>query len=294
MNRIDFINLVNDPEKVNSQNIHEIRELIDYFPYFQTAHLLLLKGLNNSSDVKFNGQLKSSSVHIADREVLYYLLNKTTFTRTLNDEPDLQSKIEEIETRLEEIKGTVTPVDKTDPGRSSLQESENSSSHPEESFFELEVEGNAVSVNPSLSDQIDINLLKSELLSFNYNEDAIKDGLNDSEDIEQQNKSTHKQDDVILSQKKNTQAELIDRFILENPRIEPVKDKSSQSLSDFTISGQEEKESFVTETLAKIYINQEYFSRAIDIYEKLSLKFPEKSSYFAAQIEKIKEVIKQK
>jgi hypothetical protein len=54
----------------------------------------------------------------------------------------------------------------------------------------------------------------------------------------------------------------------------------------------EERGSFVTETLARIYVNQGYYSRAIDIYEKLSLKFPEKSGYFAAQIEKIKELIK--
>jgi hypothetical protein len=48
----------------------------------------------------------------------------------------------------------------------------------------------------------------------------------------------------------------------------------------------------VTETLAKIYFNQGYYSKAIDIYEKLSLKFPEKNSYFASQIEKVKEHIK--
>jgi tetratricopeptide (TPR) repeat protein len=93
------------------------------------------------------------------------------------------------------------------------------------------------------------------------------------------------------SSARKVQADLIDKFISANPRIEPKRETPDHPVEDLAEQFTEEKGSFITETLARIYINQGYYSKAIEIYEKLCLKFPEKSSYFATQIEKIKEII---
>ncbi len=86
--------------------------------------------------------------------------------------------------------------------------------------------------------------------------------------------------------------DLIDRFIKSSPTLERMTLPETQPVRDLSETGAEEKGSFITETLAKIYINQGYYSRAINIYEKLSLQYPEKSAYFAGRIEKINDLIK--
>jgi hypothetical protein len=86
--------------------------------------------------------------------------------------------------------------------------------------------------------------------------------------------------------------DLIDRFIKSSPTLERMTLPEIQPVKDLSETSAEEKGLFITETLAKIYINQGYYSRAINIYEKLSLQYPEKSAYFAGRIERINDLIK--
>jgi len=81
---------------------------------------------------------------------------------------------------------------------------------------------------------------------------------------------------------------LIEKFLEAQPKMPPIKDQESGSPMESQKVTDPVDEDFVTETLAQIYARQGYHKKAIHIFEKLSLKYPEKSTYFAGQIEKIK------
>lgn len=78
--------------------------------------------------------------------------------------------------------------------------------------------------------------------------------------------------------------DLIEEFIVKNPKIEPIKEKTIEESTKPQIT---ENEEIMTETLARVYVLQHKYADAINAYQILSLKFPEKSSFFADQIKQI-------
>jgi hypothetical protein len=82
----------------------------------------------------------------------------------------------------------------------------------------------------------------------------------------------------------------VGRFIIEKPKISPLSSSLMGVDNSFlpANTGAYAPEDMVTETLAKIYTDQGLYTRAIDIYEKLRLREPKKSVYFADLIQNVK------
>ncbi len=85
---------------------------------------------------------------------------------------------------------------------------------------------------------------------------------------------------------KVSNAAIIDDFIHNNPKItRPIKGANIHYKIEEN-KGNEHQ--LMTETLAKVYLEQKKYESAIKSYKILSLKYPEKSGFFADQIKRIK------
>jgi hypothetical protein len=309
MNRSDFINMIEDRVQLNRQMMGEVYELIDIFPYFQSAHMLILKGLQTNADVKFDKQLRISAIHIADREVLYYFLSskpaaisdkRATVVEPKRTDEEIGS--DHQQTVIESAKNSEQLISEIENNLADAQKRTDDEHTLTHSHSILVASGTDI-IQPDEVMMVPDEELSSDDEKIFYMDPGFSvPEVSDLLELESEEESGVTEEEISIMPdassnkadggKKLLQAALIDKFILTNPRIEPVKGPMAAHVEDISKPFVENEGGFITETLARIYINQGYYSKAIDIYEKLCLKFPEKSSYFASQIELVKVYLK--
>ena len=98
---------------------------------------------------------------------------------------------------------------------------------------------------------------------------------------------------IVRTPKKETneKAVLVNQFIENNPKIEPLEKGKTVSTKVSPIA---QDSYLMTETLAKVYLEQKKYDNAIQAYRILSLKYPEKSGFFADQIKRVEILQKHK
>jgi hypothetical protein len=99
-----------------------------------------------------------------------------------------------------------------------------------------------------------------------------------------------KEKKVILDVKKQEQIDLIKAFSKKDIKLATIKEiEANQNTENLADNSTTLNDHVLSETFAKILLKQSKKAMAIEIYEKLALKFPEKRAYFADLIEKTKE-----
>jgi len=118
--------------------------------------------------------------------------------------------------------------------------------------------------------------------------DRSKDAPEESESIIKVENTVKKvTEPKTIKDEKKKKAEIIDKFIEANPKISPIKQTAIVPAVQLD-SNNEENSYLMTETLARVYLEQKKYTKAIQAYEILILKYPEKISFFADRISDIK------
>ena len=117
----------------------------------------------------------------------------------------------------------------------------------------------------------------------NQKENSIKMNFIDWINYLEKNKLENKKSEYI-----DEKFNLIETFLNNPSKIE--KENFPKNTDDISIKTLTTENELMTETLAKIYLKQKKYIKAIEAYKILSLKYPEKNAFFADQIKKIKKL----
>ena len=301
MNLTEFTTLLSHPNAVSERQVSALEKIVEEFPYFQSARALRLKGLYNQDSFKYNGELKVTAAHTTDRSVLFEYITSENFM-AINKAffAEKEARINAIKVHEIEI---LNPEKKEEPVKiNPLEQSiltsirEASASKPQQAEEEKAIEIPQQETKPEISEEsIEEKLEIGKPLEFSRGEkhsfqewlqlSTFKPIQREETPIESEKTANTEEISEIDSEKKK-KLEIIDRFIEANPKISPVKNTTPISL--ISERNSQDNSYLMTETLAKVYLEQKKYQKAIQAYEILILKYPEKSHFFADRILDIK------
>ena len=294
-----FTYLLEHPDRITADQSLELREIVKTYPYFQAARALYLKGLKNEDSYLYNTELKKTAAHTQDRSVLFDYITSEVFNQT-----DVSEQIKNQEAQLKNM----AVYEFTDVSAQLDAEEVNKANRVLDPDFFIPkepVEESAPEKQLQIGKPLDFNKKEThsfsewlKLTSFNkINRET--EALPIEEEAETQTEQEEIRADSesyiepqIPSEDDPDRArrlELIDRFIETNPKI-----KVSPPDTGFKKTDLEDRfkpsDSLMTETLARVYVEQKNYTKAKQAYKILSLKYPEKSGFFADQIRAIEQL----
>ena len=315
MNIKELTYLLQHPHTLNKEQTKSLEKLAREFPYFQSIKPLILKGLKDQESFRYNQELKTTAAYTIDRSVLFNFITSDLFQKDKaapSKEKKHNSEIDVIDPK--EVK-TLQRIDMDEAVKMKMKEAEDVldpslfSARQEESTTPQEAP-----VSESIPDpQSDISIIATDTsekteeeiqtdapLNFDKKEThsfaewlkltSVKPVSPNSNNDEPPTSLPEKQEDKVSDKglDKEEKFNLIDEFIANSPKITPApKNSPSRNLAK---ENQVSTDELMTETLAKVYLAQKNYKKAIQAYNILILKNPEKSGFFADQIRAIKKL----
>jgi len=305
MNTTNLISFSEQPNLLADVSITDLEKLVETYPYFTIGHLLLTKKMQQTQHLMLKKAIKKTAVVTPNRKKVYEFLYQKEIQESIVD-----SQKEEVV----EITESSTELAETIEERSSFDQAvEIPSSTKKESTFEQPI--NLKDLGKTDSSEMDLleqqiigqtieHVLTQEIeLNYDLASTPKKEAPKKTKPISSKQKFSDWLEILDQSRIKSfgaeeessstendefTESDIINSFLSKNANIiSPTKDSVEFSPSNLARLSIVDDEEFVTETLANIYVKQGNYQKAINAFNKLMLKYPEKKTYFAARIKKI-------
>ena len=287
MNVTDYTYLINKPDAINEKQTDALGKVLDDFPYFQSARALRLKGLFNQNSFRYNYALKVTASHTTDRTVLFDFITSDTFVAIQKGLYD-KKVMELLDISVVDYQ-EITPELQLEPKINTLEQSIITSIKEATIAIDEKEIASAAADRSTLAMTAEENLEIGKPLDFSINEKhSFQEWLQISriQPIVREKEIGSNSNANVLDEDKKKKLELIDKFIEASPKIPQIK-QGSESTTNFE-PNQTDNSYLMTETLARVYLEQKKYQRAIQAYEILILKYPEKSILLANRISDIK------
>ncbi len=297
MNTDTYTELLANPQSLGKAEMGELTMVIDQYPYFQSARALQLKGYKNENSFLYNDALKITAAYTTDRDVLFEYITSEIFVQNEISELILQQNeaIKGMDVVIEDV-SELTSLELAQQMKAEMQKAE-AILNPM-LFERKETPSVKISEEKEEKEETIPEIETNEPLQFSEKDTysfAQWLQLTQAKPI-QRNETTAPSEapketqSSISQEEKERKFELIEKFIQERPKILPKEptQKSTNLAKPYTSA----PDTLMTETLAKVYLQQNNYKKAIKAYEILILKNPEKSGFFADQIRAIKKLIK--
>lgn len=250
---MELTELIQRPQLMDRDTLYELRALLALHPYHQTARLLMLQNLYLLHDATFDEELRRAALYITDRKTIFQMIEAAHYQLRKQQVENQQDSSQKAENR------TVALIDTF---LDSIPADENESNTKRK---------------PTPADAA-VDYVAYLLESESQQQTAETPQMKGQELI-----------DTFLEQEQG-------RILLSNLPQTPeaqeqaVSNEEKQADSDIQETAGDEEEYF-TETLARIYIRQGRYRKALDIIGRLNQQFPQKNAYFADQMRFLEKLI---
>ena len=254
---MDILELIKHPERMDRDTLYELRSEVALYPYHQTVRLLMLQNLYLLHDPSFDEELRRAAVYITDRRVLFNMVEAAHY---------------QLRPSHAKSASSASPANSASSTSSAGSASPSRTSELIDSFL------------GTLPQEEELKPRKRRPTPADAAIDYVAYLLDTEGDADEQPENVPEMRgqsliDTFINTDKG-------RFTLRDVPLPADDTPQKESEAEEVV-----EEEYFTETLARIYIKQGRYSKALEIIRRLSLQVPKKNAYFADQIRFLEKVI---